>query len=628
MAYNYLEESDLQDALHDSEQYMQPFFEPLAEIERVTRGRPGKVPAGKPRVTDGTLASIRREAPKQTIQQLPNGKVTIKKFPDIEKLADAVLTDIIIPNANGGGDPFTKAKQSIKDVISDGAAWAYCYYSRTGDVFHADYRRKYVKEVLFEKGKVSEYDSNFMPMIDYVTKGDIKGIMYWQKYLKEAAEGRQEKFEAEWDLKALQELLDGGERDKDDDQKSEKEKQSDETNGYFKFVYFLQKGVGGRFYIWAPAINKCVRRWTNKDPRGIIPLHGFVPEPDFVNPHGEPIAALSVPKQNLQDFNMQMYQYNMGVQNSPPVKKWGKTPSSRIKLVPDSIIEMKGTKADGNDFEAVNINNSAIDKFPANYGLIKSQILGEMGANGDTISAESGNPSQSKTQAGVKSQTQRMGVNYGDLGRGYENWQARIWETCLNIHFAESRGLKELDLEKDTVKRLELKADTAPRVDYDQDYGKIKFTVDASTSQAGDNEKENEKLTELLDIKSGIPADADDKTLLMYNQIVKNSGVDDPEKLMYTDEEITFAKRVADIKRKQVMAQLTAPPQVAPTSQPGVDPAAVADPNVLAPGQVPPAVDPMAQDREAAAQAMRDRGLPEEDIQAMLQQLDEQVVTQ
>jgi len=116
VAYNYLDEKQLKDALHDSEVYMKEFYTPLAEIMRVTEGKVGKVPKGKPRVTDGTLAGWKRETPKQVIQQLPSGKVIIRKRRDLEDQANAILTDIILPNANGGGTPYDKAILAIEDV--------------------------------------------------------------------------------------------------------------------------------------------------------------------------------------------------------------------------------------------------------------------------------------------------------------------------------------------------------------------------------------------------------------------------------------------------------------------------------------------------------------------------------
>lgn len=473
MAYNYLEPDQLADALHDSEDYMRGFYAAIPELQRLTRGRPGKVPKGKPRVTEGTLAAIRRETAKQIIQQLPTGRVTIYNDPDSEELFTGVLTDIIIPNANSGGTPYSKAKRAIKSTIDVGSAWAYCFMNRTGSVFHADYKLKYYRDILFEKGKVSEFDTNYMIMIDWLTEGDIKAIIWYEKQRKVT--------ETDWDLKALEELLDKGPADKDIEAKDPAERKANANNGYFKFAYFLQKGTGATFYIYAPTIKKRVRTFTSHDQRGIIPLHGLVPEDDDDNPLGEPLAAISAGKQNLLDFDMQMYQYGQGLQYSPPVKKWGQTPSNKIKLIPDNVIEMNGTKAT-DDFEAVDIGNKATVNFANNYGLIKSQIQSEMGRRSDTnISATSGAPGFSKTTAGVQQGQQVTDISNNDLLVTYESWQSRVWETCLNIHLAESKGQKTVEFERDTLGRM--KMDKQPTIDYDKDYGKVSFKVTSFTSK-------------------------------------------------------------------------------------------------------------------------------------------------
>lgn len=473
MAYNLLTENDLADALSDSESYMRGFYQGIPELQRLTRGKPGKIPKGKPRVTDGTLAAIRRETPKQIIQQLPNGRVTIYKDEEMEDQANAVLTDLIIPNANSGGTPYSKAKRGIKSTIDVGSAWAYCFFNETNGLLHADYKLKYYRDVLFEKGKVSEFDCNFMPMVEWLTEGDIKWIIY--------RESQRKVTKTDWDLKALQELLDKGPTDKDEQAKSPEEKKANADNGYFKLVYFFQKGVGATFYCYAPTIKKCVRTWQTKDPRGIIPLHGLVPEDDDDNPLGEPLAAISAGKQNLLDFDMQMYQYGQALLYSPPVKKWGNTPSSKVKLIPDNVIEMDGNPAT-DDFKAVDMTNSATSNFNNNYGLIKTQIQSEMGRRSDTsVSSGAGNPEFSKTPAGVAQSQQVTDISNNDLLVSYELWQGRIWETCLNIHFAESEGKKEVQLQRSTLQRLKL--DKNPTIDYDKEYGPIDYCVTAFTSK-------------------------------------------------------------------------------------------------------------------------------------------------
>lgn len=475
MAYNYLSENDLAEALADSEIYMKGFYEGIPELQRLTRGKPGKIPKGKPRVTDGTLAAIRRETPKQIIQQLPNGRVTIYNNEDMEDQANAILTDVIIPNANSGGIPYAKAKRGIKATIDIGSAWAYCFFNRTGSILHADYKIKYYRDILFENGKVSEHDSNFMPMIDWLTKADLNALIYQAEHAKE------NEVETGWDIPGLNELLEKGPGDKDELNKTPAEKKANGSGAFYKLVYFFQKGVGANFYCYAPAIEKCVRVWANPDPRGIIPIHGLVPEDDDDNPLGEPLASISAGKQNLLDFDMQMYQYGQALLYSPPVKKWGATPSSKVKLIPDNVIDMDGSPAT-DDFKPVDMANSATANFSNNYGLLKTQIQSEMGRRSDTsVASSSGNPDFSKTPAGVAQSQQVTDISNNDLLLSYEAWQGRIFETCLNIHFALSKGKKEVQLQRSTLKRLKL--DKQPTIDYDQEYGPIHYCVNAFTSK-------------------------------------------------------------------------------------------------------------------------------------------------
>lgn len=473
MAYNFLSENDLADALEDSETYMKGFYEGIPELQRLTRGKPGKIPKGKPRVTDGTLAAIRRETPKQIIQQLPTGRVTIYTDEEMEDTANGILTDLIIPNANSGGTPYAKAKRAIKSTIDVGSAWAYCFLNQTNGVLHADYKIKYYRDVLFEKGKVSEFDTNFMPMVEWLTEGDIKWIIYREQQRKVT--------KTQWNLKALQELLDKGPSDKDEQAKTPAEKKANAENGYFKLVYFFQKGVGATFYCYAPTIKKCVWQDENKDPRGIIPIHGLVPEDDDDSPLGEPLAAISAGKQNLLDFDMQMYQYGQALGYSPPTKKWGDTPREKIKLIPDNIIEMSGNP-ETDDIKTVELGNSATANFSNNYGLLKTQIQSEMGRRSDTsVASSSGNPDFSKTPAGVAQSQQVTDISNNDLLVSYEQWQGRVFETCLNIQFAYSEGKKEVQFERSTLTRMKL--DKHPTIDYDKDRGPIKFCINAFTSK-------------------------------------------------------------------------------------------------------------------------------------------------
>lgn len=595
---------------------MKEFYEPLAEIVRITEGKPGKVPDGKPRVTDGTLAGYKRETPKQVIQQLPQGKVIIKANRELEDQANAILTDIILPNANGGGTPYDKAILSIEDLIDSGSSWAYCYFDRKGNIRHANYRLKYVKDILFEKGKVSEFDANFLPMIEWMTETDIKALIDLCNKQKRSVEERGEKYESKYDLKAWSDLLAQGAGEKDDENKTEDEKKKSAQIGYFKVVKFMQVGVGATFYTYSPKLDRVLSTEINKDPRGIIPLHGLVGAPSRSNPLGRPLAAISVGKQNLLDFRMQMEQYREGMAISPPVKLWGNTPESKIKLVPDKIIKMNGNKQT-DDFEAVDLATSANRNYANDSSYIRTQIYNEQGGSNDTsVSADAGSTGFSKTDSGVKQQQARTSVSKDHLRRLSENWHGRIFETLLNIHFAESQGVKELDLEDETLRRMNMTE--SPVMDYDQDFGKIKFTVTPGTSQAEDNQQENEKLIALLDIKSKYGSTPDQKTMLMINQIIKNSGVDDPEKLMYTDEEIEYQKQQEDMAKQMAEQQAQMQHEKIMNPQPTVGQPPL-PPQALEPADVDPAIE---EDRAIAMQQLIDSGATPEEAEIILQDID------
>lgn len=647
MSVPFITPANIKRAIEDSELYMPSFVEQLPELERIGRGKPGRVPKGKPRVTDGTLSAIRREMPKQVIQQLPTGKVTIKKYPELEEYVNAVLTDEILPNANSGGTPYEKALKAIKATATAGAAVALVFYNRRGAKFTADFKMVYVKDVLVEPGKTSEFDYNYLSLVCYYTRSDLEGIIAQNKQLKRSAGKRNDAYEEEWDTNLLQEMLDGGAEGKDDLHKSEAEKKHyTEDNGYYKIIHTFQVGVGAKFYGYAPRLGKIVKTCTNRDPRGIMPVHFLIPEPDDASPFGEALFATSAGKQNLLDFDMQMYQYNRGLLLSPPVKKYGNINTRNVKLTPDAVIDMGPNGPNRSELEAVDIDNSAIENFPTNYGLIKSQILNETGRTGDTsVSSDVGNPGFSKTENGVKQLQERIGVSDNHLRKVYEEWFSRICETMLNLHFAYSKGQRELDLEASTMKRLNLEPGSTVTVDYDAEYGPIKYSVDASTSEAADTEKETETLTNLLELLTQLGPQPTAKQMLITNQIIKNSGVDDPEKLVFTDQEIEQAAEVEQMAKQQAAAQAEAAEQAQgagagmnagampmPAMDTDADPQAEAAEPVLDDGSTPmpaeesgtavqPGMGQLTPDELQTIETLRQRGVSDDDMATVLTML-------
>lgn len=615
MAYNYLDPKELQTALNESEEYMKPFYEPLTELERITKGKPGKIAPGKPKTVTAKLAMIRRELPKQVVQQLGIGKATCRDNPELEELLTAIISDIIYPNANSGGTPYNKSKSGVEDAFTIGSSWMHPFFNRSDTLTHGDFKRIYAKDISFEKGKVSEFDSNYMFMTGWYTETDLKAIIYWQKYLKDEAAKTGDEYTAKWNIKALQELIDAGAKPKDDANKSEDEKKWSDTNGFFKIVHCFQKGRGGTFYTYAPAIDKVVKECVNPDPRGIIPLHGFVPNPDHANPLGGSIAALSVSKTNLLDYLTQNFQYHQGMGTDPAIKMWGGTSESKVQIAPGKIIKLQGNRST-DDFETVKIDTTPLAMFGENYARLSSEIMEETGfIGGSNIPAGADNPAFSKTSAGVKQTNSRTALSVNDLQKQHEAWWGRIMETTLILHLAESKGTKTLELAPETLNRLGLEA--MPEFNYDDEFTSVQFKVDAGTEQASDNEAESEKIMGLMEIRNNAKV-IDSKFMAGYNQMVKNSGVDDPEKLMYTDNEMQFQQSTEKFQRDRAMQQMMAPPAPpAPAPIVGEPPL---PPEALEPAPVDPGIE---EDRAIAKEMMAAKGIPEDQQEMLLAKIDE-----
>jgi hypothetical protein len=595
---SYLDESNLKEAIKNSEAFARPFQARFNEEERVASGLPGRVPKGKPRITENTTAATIKEASRRAVPQLPTGKARSKNYPDLEQEINAVLTDDILPHANSGGKPRTKFKNAAKRMMTTGSAFAYCFYNRRGDWFGADFKLVNPRDVRFEQGKTSEFDSNTMFMDGWYTLEDLKTIKKQYK----ARNVQADEYEEEWDIDVIDELIKGGEEPKDDESKSLEERiVTTEDNGYIKLTHCFQVGVGAKFYAYSAKLDKIAKTCVNKDPRGIIPIHAVHYEEDFINPYGQSLVSLSLGKQNLLDFLLQLYMYNRGYQMSPTLLNYGSVQKRKIRIAPDTIIDM-GPASQGNKLEALNIDNSAIREFPTMLGLLKSQMISESGMTSDTsVSASVGNPGFSKTDAGVDALQERLGVAGNDIRKNMEDFIGRVYETLLNLHFAHNQGKKQIELQESSLKRMKLKPGSLLDVDYDSDYGPIEFTVDAGTTEAADNERENQRLVSLLELTSQYGGLTQDKQMMVVNQIIQNSGVDDPERLMYSDDEIELAVQMVQAEKEQQQMAL----QNTAAGGTQVDDAAMTE---------QPAQQGMSEEEMSFAEQLTSRGVPDEDV--------------
>jgi hypothetical protein len=539
----YVKETDLYDLYNDSVTYMTPLFKPFKEFERLGRAQPHPgIAKHLPKVTDGTLAALCYEQPKRYIQQIPTGKVTSDNE-WLNIIGGYIYEHEIIPSEDQEvAELIQKCWALGTKALWYGSQPVYVKMTQCNGRIFPTFDLPYIKDVFLEPGKKSDKDSNVMCLRAWYQPRDIQYIIdSKQAQRSRYKEKFNEELEEDWDLKALAEVKDKI-TSKDDQAQTPNERDKGTESSAIELIHVFQRGIGGTFYTYAPALKQVVRRKVNKDPRGKIPIHYMYANFDFSNPLGRGAIEQSGGKQNLLDSEMQVYQYSRLLGLDPPKKIIGNgVIMSSLSMKPGAKWRMGSS---GGDVVPVELSNSAIENFANNYGLIKSQILNENSSTDTSVSSEVGNPGFGKTPQALKDQEAKLGVSDNYMRKQFESCFGEIAETELNLWFGERSGIQELKLDKETAARLEkiqpgaVNEERKIRINYDTETEKLDFKVDPSTSSMKDDATERDRLVELLDIAGkyevvgSMIGEQGMKELV--NRIVTKSGVEDPEKIMPT----------------------------------------------------------------------------------------------
>lgn len=565
----YLDETNVFDTYRKAVAYMRPSFDPIDEQERIANNlpHPGIDPA-YPKVTDGTTSSIVKKTGRRIVQQLPTGRVTSDTNDWLSIVASFVYLSKIIPNANEQYALLQKCWLMIDRALTNGASHSLSPFINRGSYFGPDMTIPYIKNVYFEPGKISDSDSNCLFVDAWYQPADLEAIIKKEKELAKSAKERGEKYEGTWDLKVLEELkLMVTNKTEAEESKHQGPKDSDTKSG-IKLTHAFQRGVGATFYTIHDQSKQIARRKKNKDPRGEWPEQTMYFEIDGISPLGRGLVQQVAPLQNLMDAEMQMYQYNRALMLNPPLVKRGTWNKSQAKFAPNVLIDMGSDP--NSSLDPLKIDSSAIANFPANYGLMKSQLLNLASSPDTSISAEVGNPGFSKTDSGVKQVAANVSVDDNYIRKQFETWFERWSETAINLYFAERTGTEELQLDSETaikLRKLEQEGKLDPGfvsdddkilINYDQATEALKFEVDASTSNMKNDAQQLEALDGLLGrleaspvLQATIPQD---KILGIWNAIVQSSGVENPEDSTIDIEEWKREQEEA-LAQEQMMAE-------------------------------------------------------------------------
>jgi hypothetical protein len=551
--FQYLTPDNVVETFRTSRQYSEGLTDQFFEFERLARNKPhGSIPREYPKTTDGTTASIIRKTPHRIIQQLPTGRVVGAEDDWLNVVAAFIYKHKIIPGANEGYGLLQKCWNVVEKFLTFGFCPTYTPFVEHHGYFCTDLRLPYWADVFVQPGKLSDADSNYMFLRSWWQTKDIEALIDSQRALKPAART--------WDLANLEQIKDlTATKDNKAQTPAERDKNINAKGGV-ELITGFQRGVGAKFFTFHVNSGLIVRTKANKDPRGELPICFAYGDIDGSNPFGRSIIELVGPLQNLMDAEMQMYQYNRALMLNPPLIKLGNFSKNKIKFAPNTIIDVG---ADPNaKVEPLAIDSTAIQNWPNNYGLMKSQMINLLASPDTSISADVGNPGFSKTPQGVQASQANLSVDDNYVRKQFEAWFERWSETAINLYFAEREGIEELQLDDDTVEQLMslegfdprmISADNKIRINYSSATPKLHFRVDASSSKQSNDPAQIGIAEGLLDVVMKFPMlnknfggriDPDE----LAEKIVKASGIQDPELVA---PELTKAEKAAKLQAKQ-----------------------------------------------------------------------------
>lgn len=462
-----------------------------------------------PEVNDGRLAAALFKMQKRVVPNNLSGRFQALDADDawITELANIYWENKILPNSKAQA-PY---KRKLKDVARKAAIYGgqpviTLLMDKPEGTF-ADFIVPYVQDIKLEPGKVSDLDSDVIFWDVYYTKKQVRDLIEQAKG-EEKGDGYNK-----WDVKALESLL-LMEPDEDEDRdQNEDHKQKDDksvTKGGYKFYIAFQRGVKAPFYMCHPMLkDKPVREWENPDPTGDIPVKYLYFYQDFINPYGTGVCKLAGGTQNVLDIMRKYDVLATQVGIRPPRKIMG----NEDEVDFDSMVMAED--ADwilGNaQVEMVEIANGVYNQLPTRMQMYQSDLNNILPMGDTTVSSTAGDPSQSKTPAGVKQAQSMLSIDDEDFKDNiFEFWEM-VAKDMINLTFANMQGTDLMKLNDDQRDMLmkaglefPLNEDGTPtnelEIIWDEARATFSFELDAEDTKVKDEEKRLEGLLRVQEL--------------------------------------------------------------------------------------------------------------------------------
>ena len=466
---------ELVEKLNDSQDFMDWVTNGFLERnERIFYRKPSVTSGGQMEyreLVDNTLASYLEKMPKNVIQKLPTFTVDAHTRNKAEDLVYEFIAKKIIlrTGSSKGYGLLQKHWIAMRNAATFGACAAYLPFLNDHGEYTVGFEPIYWGDLYPEAYANNLNSANYVQFRTLKTKGDIEKIR----------DGLDDEQGGTWSKKGLQTVLDygTGQNSGKDTTNYKVQMQGLPNNMYELFVYVDERWVITYHY----ASQTILRTVPNLSGRSRVV--GLYSDFDGSSIMGRSMVDLAYGVQQTLTSLLRNFVYTADY-NTDPAKfvKGVNLDEDRFNLEKGNTMFLNDE--DG-DVTLLPIDTTTLQNFPNLYSLLKTVLLTSLPSSSDSsISAGVGDPTYSKTQAGVNSQNEKADVENNYYRKNYEQFFELTLENQINVYIAEVRAIAEQN-------------DALPLIKLDEEYANLIREVDPNFI----NER-NEVRLDLSDVKN------------------------------------------------------------------------------------------------------------------------------
>lgn len=494
------------------------FTRDFPDLDNLADGVSVKNVKNAPIVGSVTLANSVRQIPRSSIQQVPTLSTEVN---GTKHSVDAIVANFLLRRVVFNEDTFGNGILSTMQMAAESALTHGFQPLRanTGKIFNqfgTTLETLHYNDIVIEPGVFDASDSSYYHVRTRVTPNNLKRL------LKSAKANPN----TQWDVEALQELIDSGPQPMDYNRYLSAPRTNAGMGGDNQYDIVTRYGVGPYYpiVVYSPQLARPLMQAKSKSKFGYPRVAFLVIDPAQLSPFGTSRARLASPMTNYGNIYLQSTAKMQLLNADPPVFQRGlfTTPTNLRRGAKWESIDPNA------DVQIKELSNSTLQQFENVLNFIDRQILSVMG-----VTSAAGPQANSAYQntASVQAQKNTMDLASAQVSAIVENSLRQYALTALDLYISEQVGKTPLiidDEAKDAINQLEGEGfvgnDNTINIDWQAYYDRIQtwtVTIDLSVSKRSLEDKKRADLQDMYTVMKQTANPNDPQAVAQANAIGK-----------------------------------------------------------------------------------------------------------